>query len=205
MDDRLQKVIDEHEIDQLLTAWAFARDHGDWDSLTRCFHDDASIHISWFSGAASEFVEHSKNMVAVIKPGEHGKHQIGRGKIQVNGNKAVSECHVELLRRVIGEEFDFDTLTWGRFIDKFEKREDGAWRISQRTMVYEKDRMDPINPADVPEGYLENIDLSGFPPECRFLCYRLGLIGRAPMENIIRDHSAEEKSLKEDATKWLNS
>lgn len=201
----MQKVLDEHEIDQVLTAWGFARDHGEWENLSNCFHDDASIHISWFSGPATEFVERSKNMVAEIKQGEHGKHQIGRGKIQVKGNKAISECNVELLRRVMGEEFEFDTLTWGRFIDKFEKRDEGVWRIVQRTMVYEKDRLDPLNPAHVPDGYFENMDLSGFPPECRFLCYRLGLGGRSPMADIVRDRSDAEKNLKAETQQWLES
>jgi len=203
MSEKMQRMMDEHEIDQVVTAWGFARDHGDWDVLQNCFHDDATIHISWYSGPAGEFIERSKKMVAEIRMGEHGKHQIGRAKIQVNGSRAISECNVELMRRVMGEEFDFDTLTWGRFIDHFEKRDD-IWRIKKRTMVYEKDRLDPLNPADVPDGYFENMDLSGFPPECRFLCYRLGLSGRAPMPDIVRDRSEEETQLKAEAREWLN-
>lgn len=204
MNDRLQRVVDEHEIDRVVTAWGFARDHGDWEVLRNCFHDDATIHISWYSGPAAEFVERSKTMVAEIKPGEHGKHQIGRAGIQVRGSRAISECNVELMRRVVGEEFEFDTLTWGRFIDLFEKRADGVWRIKKRTMVYEKDRLDPLNPAEVPAGFFESMDLSGFPPECRFLCFRLSLGGRAPMPDIVRNRSAEETQLKIEARDWLN-
>ena len=204
MSDNLQLIMDEHEIDRVITAWGFARDHGDWDVLQNCFHDDATIHISWYSGPAEEFIERSKKMVAEIKIGEHGKHQIGRAKIQLNGARAISECNVELMRRVMGEEFDFDTLTWGRFIDLFEKRGDEVWRIKRRTMVYEKDRLDPLNPAEVPADYFKNMDLSRFPPECRFLCYRLGLSGREPMPDIVRDRSTEETQLKKEARDWLN-
>ena len=197
-------VADEYEIDRVLSAWAFARDCGDWDILSNCFQPDAEINISWFSGAASEFIERSKGMLADFKPGEHGKHQIGPARIEVAGNRATSECHAELLRRVVGGPFDFDALTWGQFFDLFEKREDGVWRIFRRTMVYEKDRMDPVNPADVPPGYFEAMDLSQYPPACQILCFRLSLIGRAPMDNIIQAGSDGEARLKKDAKSWLN-
>ena len=52
-------------------------------------------------------------------------------------------------------------------------------------------------------GFFETMDLSGFPPECRFLCFRLGLIGRAPMPDIVRDRSPEEARLKDEARAWL--
>ena len=142
-------------------------------------------------------------MVPEIRTGEHGKHQIGRAKIQVNGLRAISECNVELMRGVMGEKFDFDTLTLGRFIDLFKKRDD-VWRIKKRTMVYEKDRLDPLNPAEVPEGYVENINLSEFSPECRFFCYRLCLNAWTPMPDIVRNHSEEEKNIKAEAQDWLN-
>jgi hypothetical protein len=201
--DRLNRVADEHEINTVLSEWAFARDAGDWDILTNCFHTDATINISWFSGLASSFVELSKGMLADFKPGEHGKHLIGRARIRVEGNRATSECHAELLRRVVGDPFDFDAITWGRFFDLFEKRDDGVWRIVRRTMVYEKDRLDPVNPADVPAGYFEAMDLSAYPPACQILCYRLGLIGRAPMENIVQAGSEAEALLKQEAVDWL--
>ena len=142
-------------------------------------------------------------MLAEFKPGEHGKHQIGRARITVAGNRATSECHVELLRRVVADPFDFDAITWGRFFDLFEKREDDVWRIVRRTMVYEKDRLDPVNPADVPDGYFEAMDLSIYPPACKILCFRLSLVGRAPMENIVQAGSEAEAHLKQEALSWL--
>jgi hypothetical protein len=202
-EERLSRIADEHEIDSVLSAWAFARDCGDWDILSNCFQPDATINISWFSGPAADFVERSKGMLAEFKPGEHGKHQIGRARIKVEGDRATSECHVQLLRRVVGDPFDFDAITWGRFFDLFEKREDGVWCIHRRTMVYEKDRLDPVNPADVPAGFFEALDLSAFPPACQVLCYRLSLVGRAPMDNIVQVGSEAEAQLKKDAVDWL--
>ena len=103
MNDKISWLLDELEIDRVVTAWGFTRDHGDWEVLDGCFHDDATIHISWYSGKAPEFNERSKKMVAEIRTSEHGKHQIGRAKIQVNGLRAVSEYNVELMRWVMGK------------------------------------------------------------------------------------------------------
>ena len=106
---RYQRMNDEHEINVVLSEWGFARDYSDWEILADCFQYDAKINISWFSGTAAEFIDQSKAMVSELKTGEHGKHQIGRSRIRLNGNRAASECHVELMRRVVSQPFDFDT------------------------------------------------------------------------------------------------
>src|SRR5262245_50795600 len=43
---------DEYQIASLLIRWGHARDSDDWAILSGCFHDDATIHISWISGPA---------------------------------------------------------------------------------------------------------------------------------------------------------
>ena len=55
---------DELEITDLLFRWGQARDSDDWQTLAACFHDDATIQISWMSGSARDFLEGSKNMAA---------------------------------------------------------------------------------------------------------------------------------------------
>jgi ketosteroid isomerase-like protein len=201
--ERLERVADEFEITKVLSDWAYARDNGDWDVLADCYHDDATMNISWISGPASEFIEQSKGMLAAIKPNAFNKHNVGDARINVNGNRATSEVHIELISRMSNEDFEFDCITWARFLDLFEKRDDGVWRIFQRTMVYEKDRLDPVNPDQVPAGYFDNMNLDQFPPEARFLCYRLGLRGYAPEPNIVPVKSEAEKQLRADAKKWL--
>jgi hypothetical protein len=43
---------DEHQIASLLIHWEHVRDSDDWETLAGCFHDDATIHLSWISGTA---------------------------------------------------------------------------------------------------------------------------------------------------------
>ena len=203
LNHRLERVADEFEIRKVLSNWAYARDNGDWDLLSRCYHGDATMNISWISGPAADFIERSKGMLTAIKPDAFNKHSVGDAFITVNGNRATSEVHIELISRMCNETFEFDCITWARFLDLIEKRDDGVWRIFQRTMVYEKDRLDPVNPDQVPAGYFDDMNLDQFIPECRFLCYRLGLRGYAPEPNIVPVKSDAEKKLRADAEIWL--
>src|SRR5678815_2234803 len=95
----LESIIDEHQIASLLIRWGHARDSDDWQTLAGCFHDDATIHISWISGRAEDFVARSRAMAATRKPGDHIKHVISAPWIRVNRERAFSRCHVNLYIR----------------------------------------------------------------------------------------------------------
>jgi|SRR5215813_13727572 len=76
---------DEHQIASLLIRWGHARDSDDWEILSGCFHDDATIHISWITGPAQDFIARSRTMAAARKPGDHTKHLIsapGSGSVE---------------------------------------------------------------------------------------------------------------------------
>jgi hypothetical protein len=67
-----------------------------------------------------------------------------------------------------------DVVCTGRFYDFLERR-DGAWRIVLRQPIYEKDRLDPIDPsASLP---LDGALLAQFPDGYRHLAYAQTRIG----------------------------
>jgi len=47
---------------------------------------------------------------------------------------------------------EVDLQSWMRFFDLLERR-DGGWRIVKRTAVYEKDRLDPVDPRSIPKDF----------------------------------------------------
>lgn len=192
---------DEHEIASLLMRWGHARDGDDWETLAACFHDDAAISISWMSGSARDFLAGSKAMAAKRPPGAHIKHVFAGPLILVRGNRAFSRCHADLHARatIDGHEFDFTSLF--RFFDLLERRDD-VWRIVKRTGVYEKDRMDPVDPRGVPAGFYDDMDVSAFPAETRFLSYRQTKTG-VPTVPVIPVYSAEEKALEKSCMDWI--
>ena len=61
-----------------------------------------------------------------------------------------------------------DVVCTGRFYDFFEKR-DGRWEIVRRQPIYEKDRMDPVEPSAPLE--LDEALLGQFPEGYRHLAY----------------------------------
>jgi hypothetical protein len=67
-----------------------------------------------------------------------------------------------------------DVVCTGRFYDFLEKR-DGEWGIVLRQPIYEKDRMDPVDPAAKLELKQEQLDL--FPAGYRHLAYLQTEIG----------------------------
>jgi SnoaL-like domain len=193
---------DEHQIASLLIRWGHARDSDDWDTLGGCFHDDATIRISWISGLAKDFIARSRTMAATRKPGEHSKHLISGPWIRVNRDHAFSRCHVNLYIRTTIDGHEFDLQSWFRFFDLLERR-DNVWRIVKRTAVYEKDRLDPVDPRGLPKDFFADMNLSAFPASAKFLCYRQLRSGRSPSTNIIAVYSDEERALKEEGEVWL--
>lgn len=202
MSEETQAIFDSHAISQVVTDWGFARDQGDWEGLKACFHADATVEIMWIAGSAHEFVESFKKRPPQ-KPGESTKHQVGTPKVRISGERAVSECHLTLFSRVLIDEIEFDFTAWVRFLDLFEKRE-GAWRIFRRTAIYEKDRMDPVTPNQVPVSYFDSVQLADFPPECRFMCFRHAKHGRGMAPHIVTANSETERARREEGRAWLN-
>jgi hypothetical protein len=69
---------------------------------------------------------------------------------------------------------DVDVTCWGRFYDFFDCR-GGRWAIVRRQPIYEKDRMDPVDPAA--KVTLDKKVLESFPEGYRHLAYLQTQIG----------------------------
>jgi 3-phenylpropionate/cinnamic acid dioxygenase small subunit len=201
-DTAIDQMLNEHQIRNLLIRWGHARDSEDWSTLAECFHDDATIHLSWISGSANDFIAASKTMSINRKPGTHMKHVISGPWIRVHKNRAFSRCHSHILIRINLDGYEFDLQSWLQFYDLLEFKNE-SWRIVKRTAVYEKDRLDLVNPMGNSKDLSADMDLSAFPESAKFLCYMIQKSGGAPSDNIITVYSKEEQLLKEESEKWL--
>lgn len=195
---------DENQINSLLIRWGHARDSDDWETLVECFHDDATIHISWISGPAKEFIALSRTMAKMRMPGAHTKHLISGSWVRINRNRAFSRCHANLYIRGKLDGCEFDLQSWIRFFDLLEKRND-TWRIVKRTAVYEKDRMEPVDPRGFPKDFFAEMDLSSFPESAKFLCYMIQRSGGSPSTDIISVYSDKEQALREESEAWIGT
>ena len=197
----IQTLIDEHAITKLAVAWGAARDSNDWERLRACYHKDGEMHIMWTADSADIFVERLRARPPA-PPGEHQKHLVSSPDIRVSRHRAVSDSHVTLFSRLMIDDIEFDFTAWIRFYDLLESRAD-IWRIKKRTAIYEKDRMDPVKLSDLPPGYFEGIDLSGYPQACKFMCYRHSKHGLSPSPTIATAGSEIEATIKKEGMDWV--
>jgi hypothetical protein len=153
MDDKLAVI-------EVVHNWALWRDAGDWERFRTVWHDDGWMTATWFQGPAAKFIEVSK---AGFEKGVSILHFLGGSTVDVAGDRAVAQTKMTISQRGDVDRVTVDVVCTGRFYDFFEKRKN-AWRIVRRQPIYEKDRMDPVDPAaslkldpDVlgsyPEGY----------------------------------------------------
>jgi len=200
----LQEAIDSSKIRKLIAKSIITRDSGMWATLAECYHPDAMLTTSWFTGSAAEFVERSKDMGIARNDGESQKHMTGNHWIEIKGNRAISESDLILyqLRLIHGIELDF--TTWSRRLHLFEKR-DGEWKIWRWRSVYEKDRMDPHTPGTLIEDIFKGMDLSKYPKQVRYHCWRNDMAGFPPVENICIKGSKREQDVREEARGWIEA
>ena len=67
VESALAKALDQIQICEVRRVWAFSLDLGEWDGLQACFHPDARVTVSWYSGPIGGFIERSKTMAADAK------------------------------------------------------------------------------------------------------------------------------------------
>lgn len=202
-DERLRATLDKAEIVEVATLACRCRDSGKWEALAECFHPDAAVSVSWHSGPAEQFIERSRRMTASQDPRDFSKHMMANPCVRLNRDRAILEYDVVLHQRRTIDGYEMDFQTWSRYVDLMEKRE-GRWRIFRRTAVYEKDRMDPCRPREVPDSFYESMMLEGYPPAIRFHCWRNEKSGHAPSRSIVLAKSPEEKALREAGESWLS-
>ena len=162
---------DRRQIRELVENWAVWRDAGDWERFATVWHDDGFMMATWFQGPAADFIRVSREG---FERGVSILHFLGGISIELAGERAVAQTKMTISQRAEVEGVECDVVCTGRFYDLLERR-DGRWGIVLRQPIYEKDRLDPVDPA----ARLElDADLLGrFPIGYRHLAYAQSRIG----------------------------
>jgi hypothetical protein len=156
---------------QVVHDWAIWRDAGDWERFRSVWHDDGWMTATWFQGPAQKFIEVSR---AGFDKGVSILHFLGGSSVELRGVRAIAQTKMTISQRAEVDGIAVDVVCTGRFYDFFEKRA-GRWAIVRRQPIYEKDRMDPLDPAARLQ--LDRALLARFPEGYRHLAYlqtRLG-------------------------------
>ena len=157
--------------------------------------------MSWFRGPYPEFVAHCARNWG---KGSEAKHLLWPARVALNGNRATSETSVAILVRQTIEGVDVDLTSQGRFLDRIEKR-GGAWRMVERAALYEKDRLDPVQPSAAFDAIMAKSDAAKYPAQyvTARMAYRVHAAGRTLAEPVHYDGRAETEALKRRYAEWL--
>lgn len=186
---------------EVIQRWGFARDQGRWDDLLATFHPDGTIHVSWFRGAFPDFVERCRQNHG---KGSRAKHLLWPARIALHGDRATSEVNVAILVRQTIEGIEVDLTSYGRFLDRLERR-GGEWRMIERSALYEQDRIDPVEPSAKFAALMASGGAMRFPAPYRYMAYRVEASGRALAEPVHYDGRPETEALKARYAQWLNA
>jgi hypothetical protein len=156
---------DKSDIIEVVQNWALWRDAGDWERFATVWHDDGWMTATWFQGPAAEFIKVSK---AGFDKGVSILHFLGGSTVEVKGSRAVAQTKMTISQRADVDKVAVDVLCTGRFFDFFEQRNQ-KWAIVRRQPIYEKDRMDPLDPSASLK--LDPDLLGSFPEGYRHLAY----------------------------------
>jgi len=129
-EQRIDDMLDKHEITELLYAYCNAADRHDHVKMRSLYHEDAfDDHGSFFKGPAMEFID---MLPEIQKPMEILHHNITSINIELDGNYAEGEVYMLAFHRYKDESGkSVDLLVGGRYFDNYEKR-DGEWKFSLR-------------------------------------------------------------------------
>lgn len=184
-------------IRQVVENWVLWRDAADWERFRTVWHDDGFMMATWFQGTASEFIRVSQEGFA---KGVNILHFLGGNSVDLAGNRAISQTKMTISQRARVHDVLVDVVCTGRFYDFMEKR-DGKWGVVLRQPIYEKDRMDPVDPAA--KLTLDPSLLEQFPEGYRHLAYLQSGIGYKVKRDMPGLRGPEVEALYARGKKWL--
>jgi hypothetical protein len=188
---------DQLAIREVIENWVLWRDAGDWDRFRTVWHDDGYMMATWFQGPATEFIRVSREG---WDRGVNILHFLGGVSIDVAADRAVAQTKMTISQRATVHDVLYDVVCTGRFCDFFEKRA-ARWAIVLRQPIYEKDRMDPVDPSKTLA--LDTKLLSQFPEGYRHLAYLQSGIGYPIKKDMPGLKGPEVEALYARGRRWL--
>ena len=192
-----QALLDRLAIRDLVENWAVWRDAGDWERFVTVWYEEGWMSATWFQGPARDFIRVSQEGFA---KGVRILHFLGGTSIDLFGERAIAQTKMTISQRALVHDVLCDVVCTGRFYDFLEKRQ-GRWGIVRRQPIYEKDRIDPVDPAATLR--LDQTALAALPEGYRHLAYMQELIGYKVKRDMPGLTGAEVEKLYGEGRAWL--
>ena len=188
-------------IRELVERWAVWRDAGDWERFATVWHPEGVMMATWFQGPFRDFIRVTQEGwdkgVSIL-------HFLGGSAIEVIGDRAIAQTKMTISQRgmVEGSEGPVlcDVVCTGRFYDFITKHE-ARWKLLHRQPIYEKDRLDPVDPSA--QLRLDGKLLSSMPEGYRHLAYIQTRIGYHVKMDMPMLKGAQVQQLYRRGARWL--
>jgi SnoaL-like domain len=184
-------------IRDLIENWVLWRDGRLWDRFRTVWHQEGQMWATWFQGSYEEFIRVSQEG---YDRGVRIMHVLGGMSIDIKGKRAIAQTRMAIQQRAPVEGVLCDVTCSGKFYDFLEKRR-GRWGIVLRRLAYEKDRLDPVDPAA--ELKLDPALLAQFPEGYRHLAYLQSRIGYKVKKDMPGLDGPELEALYAQGAAWL--
>ena len=158
-------------IRDIVENWVLWRDARVWDRFRTLWHPEGAMWATWFQGGYEDFIKVSQEG---FDRGARIVHMLGGSTADIAGARAIAQTKLTITQRAPVEGVLCDVACMGRAYDFLEKR-DGRWGILLRRHIYEKDRLDPVEPGAGLE--LDPDLLAQFPEGYRHLAYLQTRVG----------------------------
>ena len=188
---------DRAAIREVVENWAVWRDSGDFARLLDCWHEGGRMATTWGRFDAPDFVAASRRAWA---GGGDVVHLLAGTSIDLNGDRAIAQTKMVIQQRGRVHDVLVDVTCTGRFYDLFERR-DGRWAIVARQPIYERDRLDPVEPGR--QIAFDADMLARFPAGYRHLAYLQTAAGMTVADDLPGARGDAVSALYARGARWL--
>ena len=194
----VEVLLEKQRIREVVENWVVWRDSGQWEKFKTVWHSDGVMMATWFQGHFEEFIKVS---IEGWNKGVSILHFLGGCSVELNGDRAIAQTKMTITQRGPVDGVICDVVCTGRFYDFMEKCE-GRWGVVLRQPIYEKDRLNPLDPAANLQ--LDQELLNRFPEGYRHLAYIQTKLGFTVKTDMPQLKGSAVEALYQRGQDWLN-
>ncbi|KAF9886113.1 hypothetical protein FE257_012048 [Aspergillus nanangensis] len=201
-----EEILDRYCVSELAKGWPVYRDASEWNHYRDCFTEDAYVFTTWSGGMTiDDFIQTS---IAGRARGDFIMHRENGTLVDLNSatNRAVAKMKATITQRFNVDGIEYDVECDSRFIMWCLKTISAsgapAWKIQYYKVIYEKDKICPVDGSTVP--MFEWSELDRYPYAYRYLGASQARLGHEIKLDLPTLTNEEMHKMYEAMDLWLN-